>query len=114
MPQCDACICPGLIHFAVQQPLLVTQGRIVGEHAGDAWRLHVTVNVRGFQYDLTAADILQPDVPEGADTVHSAMRGRLTPATFWGWDPFRMVRRYITDSATFVSLRLHSQAQLKQ
>ena len=68
-------------------------------HAGDSWRLHVTVNARGFRYDLTAADILRPDLPQGADAVHSAMRGRLTSATFWGWDPFRMVRQYDVDSS---------------
>ena len=58
-------------------------------HAGDVWRLHVTVNE--FVYVMTAADILQPGLPQGTSANHSAMRGRLASAGFQGYGPFGMV-----------------------
>ena len=79
------------IDLHVQQSFLVMQSEHdVMHHAGDAWHLRVTVS--GLVNVLTAADILQPQLLQGTDTIRSTMRGRLTAATFPIVSCLRMVR----------------------
>ena len=49
-----------------------------GHHAGDAWRLRVTVSE--LVYVLTAADILQPQLSQSADTIRSTSDGCCLPS----------------------------------
>jgi hypothetical protein len=71
-----------------QQLSIVTQAALWC-HAGDDWRLEVTV--RKLQYVPTAADILHPCPLEHESVIDAVMRGRLTSACVCP-GPVRLVR----------------------